>query len=101
MTPRRLVFLCIAAALTGCGDFPELDAATSEAALNASYLDLRPVEALRATVPDKKIDDDTDDRLQSRADNLRARAARLRGGVLDSQARARLAQDISVDEAEG
>lgn len=98
MTLRRLSLFCVATALGACGAFPEVDAATSEAALDAPFPELRPVESLRATVPEEKIDDDTGDNLQSRADRLRARAAGLRGSVLDTRSRARLEQDVTIED---
>lgn len=99
MIPRRIIVLCIMAALPGCGDFPEVDAATNPAALKAPYPALVPTESLRAGVPEKVIEDDTTDTLEARADRLRARADRLkRGAIVDSETKARLDREITIDE---
>ncbi len=86
--------------MTGCTQFPELNQSVSADARNGSFPSLVPVEVLRADAPDQRITDDTTPTLEARVAALRSRAARLRGTVLSSNARARLEQTPNIP-AEG
>ena len=90
MPLRRPAGFMLIAALAGCAQFPELDAATSATARDAPYPDLIPVEDIMAQVPQDRITPDTASGLSARVAALRARAARLRGSVIDSPTRARM-----------
>ena len=94
MRLSRLIILCLCTALTACTRFPALESALSPGAEDAPYPDLLPIETLTARVPDPLIADDSQDALAIRAARLRARAARLRGTVLDTDSRARMQAGI-------
>jgi len=89
------VLLC-AALSAGCTQFPDLDSAISPGAERAAYPDLVPVEQLRAQIPLAQVDPDTASNLEARVANLRARARRLRGTVIDSPTRARMTTGVSA-----
>ncbi|MGK7752022.1 MULTISPECIES: hypothetical protein [unclassified Roseovarius] len=94
---RRLPALALAFALSACTQFPELDGATSRETRNAPYPALLPVEDLRARVAEPRVTDRTAPSLEARVAALRARAARLRGSVIDGASRARLDRKITID----
>lgn len=98
MMHRLLASLIAAAALSACSQFPELDDSLGAEARSARYPDLVPVETLRAGLSEPRITDQTTASLEARVTNLRARAARLRGTVLDSASRARLSQPVEIAE---
>lgn len=91
--PPALAVL-ILTAVTACAQFPDLDAALSPGAAGAAYPDLVPVEQLKAQMPRAETTFDADDptapRMAARIAALRARAASLRGTVIDSPTRARM-----------
>lgn len=90
--------LTCCALLAGCADIPDLDDRLTPAAKAAPYPALVPVEPLLAeTEQARQIDEDTAPDLQSRVASLRARAARLRRGVVDRGTRQRM--DSGVDTA--
>lgn len=84
---RPFSALALLVAAGACGEFPQLDGETDR---TAPYPDLVPVENLRAGIPEQRIDDPADSRIESRIAALQARAARLRGRVIDNESRARL-----------
>ena len=88
-------FAITATVLVGCSDFPELDAAISPAARQAGYPSLLPMGPLMTDVAEVQITEETTATLHARASNLRARAARLRGPVVDSATRARMRAAIA------
>ena len=79
-----------AALLAGCSDFPELDNAVSPTARKAGYPALLPIDQLIAGAQEVQITEETISGLQSRLARLNARAARLRGPVIDATTRARM-----------
>jgi hypothetical protein len=83
--------------LSACTQFPDLDQATSDQTRRAPYPELLPVEDLRAQVAAPRVTDQTTQSLEARAAALRARAARLRGTVIDGTSRARLDQKITIE----
>lgn len=92
------LFACLAITATlmgGCSDFPELDAAISPAARKAGYPGLMPIDQLLAEAQQVQISPQTVSNLQSRISRLKARAARLRGPVVDGTSRARMRAAIA------
>ena len=99
-TSRRYLHtlaLFLTVTLSACTQFPELDQAVSSETRRAPYPDLLPVEDLRATLAASRVTDQTSLSLEVRVANLRARAARLRGSVIDGTSRRRLGQKITID----
>ncbi len=93
---RIIPALAISAALlAGCSDFPELDDAVSPTARKAGYPALLPIDQLIAGAKDVQITEETVSSLQSRIARLNARAARLRGPVIDAATRARMRAAIA------
>ena len=88
---RALTFCLIAASLTGCSRFPELDHTQSAALETADYPAFVPIEPLlaRANAPGPDPQQ-TEDDLNSRLSTLRARANRMRGAVLSDAEKRRL-----------
>ena len=89
MSPARLVLMCFL--LAGCADAPSLDGRISAAAASAPYPVLQPLAPLleRAAQPGR-ITPQTPRQLEGGAAALRARAAALRGPVVDAATRARM-----------
>ncbi len=101
MTPRLAFILAASAILGGCSTFPQLDAAISDEALSADYPTLVPTEELRvaaATGPIVPREPVTAPQIDTRAASLKARAASLRGDVIDAASKERLEQEIKIDE---
>ncbi len=101
--PRRplgLTALTLTLALSACTQFPELDQNTSAETRRAPYPDLLPVEDLRARLDAPRVTDQTTLSLEARVARLRARAARLRGTVIDDTSRQRLDRKITIDVPE-
>ncbi|QFT99004.1 hypothetical protein FIU85_16950 [Roseovarius sp. THAF8] len=95
--PPRVIAFFLTVTLAGCTQFPELDNATSTETRRAPYPSLLPVEDLRARVDAPRVADQTTRALESRVANLRARAERLRGTVIDQTSRARLDRKVTID----
>ena len=77
--------------LCGCARFPELDATVNASAENADFPTLVPIERIVAApepASENVIDPNAD--VAARVARLRARAARLRGHVVDSGTRNRM-----------
>ena len=81
--------IALLALATGCADTPRLDPAMSARARDAAYPELVPLGPLLAGLPMDDGDLGTGT-LTARAAALRARAARLRGTVVDAPARDRM-----------
>lgn len=95
MAPTRkplalIAALGLAAALSGCTQFPELDASVSDAARTAPYPDLVPLGGLQARLTTTNIAPDTVSTIEARIARLEARADSLRGNVIDDATRARM-----------
>lgn len=88
-------FAITATLLAGCSDFPELDAAITPAARQAGYPSLLPMGQLLTDAAEVQITEETSATLQGRVSTLNARAARLRGPVVDSATRARMRAAIA------
>lgn len=89
--PRLLpsLFLC-ASLMAGCSEFPALDNAVSASARHADYPGLLPLDQVAADSAGAEATQAAIKGLAGRAAALRARAARLRGPVIDDTTRARL-----------
>ncbi|WP_371227468.1 hypothetical protein [Roseovarius sp. 2305UL8-3] len=87
------VLFCVALG-AGCTQFPDLDSAISPGAERAAYPKLVPAEQLQARVPVAQVDPESISSLEARVANLRSRAARLRGTVIDSSTRTRMTTGI-------
>lgn len=85
------------ATLAACTRFPDLDAAVTPGARTAGYPDLLPAEELRARVPEARLEEETPGSIEARIAGLRARAARLRGTVIDSESRSRMQSGIPAN----
>ncbi|MEO1139976.1 MAG: hypothetical protein AAFW87_11020 [Pseudomonadota bacterium] len=96
--PSCIAVLVLLVTLAGCSQFPELDDNLSSEARAARYPDLVPVEDLRAGLTAPRITDETTTTLEGRVAALRARAARLRGTVIDRNSRNRLEQKVTLPD---
>ena len=92
---KALVPLLPVIALSACASFPELDGTVPAHMEDAAYPRLVPVEPLLAAAEEVQITPETESRLMARAAALRARAARLRGSVVDRGTRARMRAGVS------
>lgn len=84
---------CVCLTLLGaaaCSEDPLVRAQISDAARRADYPKILPLNALLATRPDPVDVVALTGNLSSRAATLRARAARLRGPIVDTATRARM-----------
>jgi type IV pilus biogenesis protein CpaD/CtpE len=91
---RPPALILIAAVLTGCATFPQLDAVITPEARRADYPALVPVDSIIVRRGDSTITAQTGERLRARAANLRARARLLRGASVDEETRLRLARRL-------
>lgn len=95
MRPGSFAFLILPALLAAaCTQFPVIEDRVGEDVRDAPYMDLVPVETLRAGVPATQVTDTDITAVEARIARLRARAARLSGAVVDSQTRARMSQGV-------
>ena len=91
---RFVPFLLLLGLLPACTQFPELDGVTSDVAENADYPTLLPLDPLMQSTSLPNADaEETEAELQARVAALQARAARLRGQVVDPETRRRLSED--------
>ena len=87
--------LVIAALFAGCTQFPELDAAVSEEAKAADYLDLVPSEQLLNRQHESRLSATTGNSLLARAERLQARARILRSiTAVNDETRLRIADRL-------
>lgn len=86
--PALFLAALAASLLTGCDPFPTFE--VSESARAAAYPDLVPVEEITGQVPAQAIAPETSSDLTKRAARLKARAARLRGSVVDAETQRRM-----------
>jgi hypothetical protein len=92
----RLILCLTLTALAGCTSFPELDSTQTPGVGQAAYPQLLPLETLLAENAEASTTPDTMDDVTSRADQLRARAARLRNSVVDSTTHERIARGVTT-----
>ncbi len=114
MAMRPLLAIAAAAVLSGCGSYPQFDAAVSDEARRSAYPALVPVENLRATAAARAPSDriattatgpgapaSPTAEIDARAARLKARASGLRGDVIDDADKDRLNQKIEIEDDEG
>lgn len=109
--PLRLpLAFCAAALVAGCDSFPQLDAVVSDEAWASDYPALVPAETLRARATARpasanamSLDQAASPapEIDARAARLKARAAGLRGDVIDDADKDRLNQKIEIEDVEG
>lgn len=80
----------VALALTGCAAPPNVGRPMSDAVKRADYPRILPLDAVLAQRPDVAPAEEIAAPLASRASALRARAARLRGPIVDQSTRSRM-----------
>jgi hypothetical protein len=90
ITLALIASLGIAAALPACTQFPDLEQTVRDAARNGPYPDLVPLDGLQARLAASRFDAGTAPAIDARIAQLEARAARLRGSVIDDASRARM-----------
>ena len=92
MSPRHAITIAILAGLVGCGDIPNVGARQAEAARNAPYPDLVNLDGLLAAAQNQpaRITPTSVATTNTRIAALRARAARLRGPVIDAATRSQM-----------
>ncbi|MGR3271621.1 hypothetical protein [Thalassococcus profundi] len=79
--------------LSACAEFPELDATATPGVATAAYPQLLPLETL-LDGPAPRATPDLRAGVEGRAASLRARAARLRGPVIDAATAARIERGV-------
>ena len=89
MRSSLTLVVTLTALLTGCNDFPQLNDGVDDATRDAKYPKLVPVETIQARFNNPLIDEDISPELEARVARLKARANRLRGGVVDQDTRER------------
>lgn len=87
--------------LTGCSDFPDLGGAVAPGLERADYPRLVPVEPLLAQVDEVQITPETMAGIEGRVARLKARAARLRGRIVDTGTRERMQSGVPPVTAGG
>ncbi len=87
--------IMVSITLAACSQFPQLDETVDSQARRAAYPDLIPIEDIYTRIPDTRIYPDTPLRLEDRVSRLRARAARLRGTVIDGATRQRMRAGVN------
>ncbi len=85
-------------ALAGCAEFPDLNSTVSPELETAAFPKLVPVEPLLARADEVQITDETSAGIAARVARLRARAARLKGSVVDRGTRARMRDGVAPIE---
>lgn len=76
--PLMMLILAALGVLAGCKQFPELDAASSDAAMQADWPRLQPLPPIIAAGEAGTLTEATTDQIQARGTALRQRAAALR-----------------------
>ena len=97
-TVATFAALALVTALTACTGFPALNGTISPALEKADFPDLVPVEPLLARAEEVQITDQTEAGIAARVARLRARAARLKGSVVDRGTRARMRDGVAPIE---
>ncbi|MDQ2089464.1 hypothetical protein [Marimonas arenosa] len=92
---KRAPLLLFAVLLTGCATFPELEGTVPAHMERADFPRLVPVEPLMAGATDTQVSPETEAAILARVAQLRARAARLKGTVVDQGARARMRAGVT------
>ncbi|WP_116599959.1 hypothetical protein [Primorskyibacter marinus] len=90
----RLILALTLASFAGCTSFPELEAAQTPGIQSAAYPRLLPLDTLLTEEGDPRATPEAMGDLAARVARLRARADRLRGPVIDSGTRSRMARGV-------
>ena len=92
---RMPALFCLTVLCAGCTQFPELDFTQTAALEAADYPALVPIEPIIASVDQPGSDPVAEQtQLDARLAGLRARATRLRGGVLSAAEKKRLEEGL-------
>ncbi len=94
----RLPFVAIpalCAMLGACSEFPELDQVIDNTSRDAPFPKLVPIHTITSSVPDSQIRPDATLDIEMRVSRLRARAARLKGTVVDGATRERMVAGVN------
>jgi starvation-inducible outer membrane lipoprotein len=94
MRAHLAIAIALSATLTACTPFPELESTIPDDLKDAPYPDLVPLDTLNAAMAQPQLTDESLSGLESRADRLRARAARLGGTVIDAPTRQRMSTGV-------
>ncbi|MDU8929979.1 hypothetical protein RXV86_21550 [Alisedimentitalea sp. MJ-SS2] len=92
---KAIVPLLPVMVLSACASFPELEGTVPTHMEAAEFPKLVPVEPLLAGSQEVQITPETESSLVARANALRARAARLRGPIVDRGTRARMRAGVT------
>ena len=95
MRQKIVLIPALCAALSACGDFPELDEAVDSNARRAPYPDLVPLENVTGSLPEEQIKPETPEELDTRVARLKARAARLNRDVIDDATHERMQAGVN------
>ena len=90
---RHTLFCLAALTVTGCTEFPEIDAVVPETAKHAPYPDLLPLDTL--LVEPNTVDAEAETaQVADRVSALRARAARLKRPVVPARDKSRMRRGV-------
>lgn len=92
---RLPLALLLAALAQGCAQFPALDGTVPPEAERAAFPRLVPLGPVLARAEEVQITEATEADINARVARLRARAARLRGSVVDGGTRARMRAGVT------
>jgi hypothetical protein len=95
MALRLPLLILLTGLVAGCSDLLPLDRTVDKRTRDASYPALIPTEDIRAQATAPQITPDTADTLDRRSAGLRARAARLKAGVVDPGTQERMQTGVS------
>ncbi|KGM89038.1 hypothetical protein rosmuc_01006 [Roseovarius mucosus DSM 17069] len=95
MALRLPLLILLTGLVAGCSDILPLDRTVDKRTRDASYPDLIPTEDIRAQATTPQITPDTADTLDQRSAGLRARAARLKRGVVDPGTQERMQSGVN------
>ncbi|SLN41332.1 hypothetical protein ROG8370_01731 [Roseovarius gaetbuli] len=93
LCPAPLLAALAASLIAGCDPVPTLEA--SKGARDAPYPDFIPAEDILAQVTPDAVTPATSTDLADRTARLRARAARLKGSVVDAETQERLKSGVN------
>lgn len=92
--PALFILPLVAILIAGCSEVPPLDPGIGDSTRSAAYPDLIPAEEITGQVASDSIAPETASELDSRSADLRARAARLKGGVIDTATHSRMQSGV-------
>lgn len=95
MALRLPLVILLTGLVAGCSDILPLDRTVDKRTRDASYPALIPTEDIRAQATAPQITPDTADTLDRRSAGLRARAARLKRGVVDPGTQERMQSGVN------